>query len=105
MPTLRLTADQYWTHSDLVPMPRSEEHTSELQSHSDLVCRLLLEKKKTLLPGQLVLQGREGHHDLIVLVGPRRRPPLVGEDANDAKTKAIDLNHLAERFQRGWKQC
>src|SRR5438034_9267477 len=29
---------------DLVP--RSEEHTSELQSHSDLVCRLLLEKKK-----------------------------------------------------------
>src|SRR5438034_254422 len=27
---------------------RSEEHTSELQSHSDLVCRLLLEKKKTI---------------------------------------------------------
>src|SRR6202022_1074370 len=26
--------------------PRSEEHTSELQSHSDLVCRLLLEQKK-----------------------------------------------------------
>src|SRR5438132_7526533 len=37
----------------MVPRPpfegtcgRSEEHTSELQSHSDLVCRLLLEKKK-----------------------------------------------------------
>src|SRR2546430_9801980 len=29
-------------------MPRSEEHTSELQSQSNLVCRLLLEKKKTL---------------------------------------------------------
>src|SRR5260221_3350257 len=28
---------------------RSEEHTSELQSHSDLVCRLLLEKKKKRL--------------------------------------------------------
>src|SRR5438132_7425103 len=28
------------------PVERSEEHTSELQSHSDLVCRLLLEKKK-----------------------------------------------------------
>src|SRR5260221_6703121 len=27
---------------------RSEEHTSELQSHSDLVCRLLLEKTKTM---------------------------------------------------------
>src|SRR5260221_8644386 len=35
---------------------RSEEHTSELQSHSDLVCRLLLEKKKEHLrrPRQLV---------------------------------------------------
>src|SRR5437667_3453174 len=28
------------------PPTRSEEHTSELQSHHDLVCRLLLEKKK-----------------------------------------------------------
>src|SRR5436190_7829312 len=27
---------------------RSEEHTSELQSHSDLVCRLLLEKKNVI---------------------------------------------------------
>src|SRR2546430_12074330 len=29
---------------------RSEEHTSELQSQSNLVCRLLLEKKKTIRP-------------------------------------------------------
>src|SRR5256886_7003944 len=29
--------------------PRSEEHTSELQSQSNLVCRLLLEKKKTAI--------------------------------------------------------
>src|SRR3989440_3654603 len=29
---------------------RSEEHTSELQSRSDLVCRLLLEKKKNSIP-------------------------------------------------------
>src|SRR2546426_2829648 len=29
-------------------LPRSEEHTSELQSPCNLVCRLLLEKKKTL---------------------------------------------------------
>src|SRR5256885_15894965 len=28
------------------PLPRSEEHTSELQSPCNLVCRLLLEKKK-----------------------------------------------------------
>src|SRR5260370_23243245 len=31
-----------------VDEPRSEEHTSELQSHLNLVCRLLLEKKKYL---------------------------------------------------------
>src|SRR2546421_7415284 len=30
----------------VAPVARSEEHTSELQSRSDLVCRLLLEKKK-----------------------------------------------------------
>src|SRR5438874_5993248 len=32
---------------------RSEEHTSELQSRRDLVCRLLLEKKKNFLPAFL----------------------------------------------------
>src|SRR5947207_9532755 len=35
---------------------RSEEHTSELQSHSDLVCRLLLEKKKQEKPQQIMTQ-------------------------------------------------
>src|SRR5260221_1851476 len=35
---------------------RSEEHTSELQSHSDLVCRLLLEKKKKKTTYCLILQ-------------------------------------------------
>src|SRR2546430_9049732 len=39
---------------------RSEEHTSELQSQSNLVCRLLLEKKKT----------RQPHH---------RSPPLLAD--------------------------
>src|SRR5438034_6661675 len=35
--------------SDKGDLERSEEHTSELQSHSDLVCRLLLEKKKIIV--------------------------------------------------------
>src|SRR5260221_7917680 len=35
---------------------RSEEHTSELQSHSDLVCRLLLEKKKKINNRGVALQ-------------------------------------------------
>src|SRR5947207_10955858 len=37
--------------STATPGRRSEEHTSELQSHSDLVCRLLLEKKKNVRTG------------------------------------------------------
>src|SRR2546430_3365208 len=36
-----------WSVSSPPPDYRSEEHTSELQSQSNLVCRLLLEKKKT----------------------------------------------------------
>src|SRR5438132_10586390 len=40
--TFHLRRDQDLKHA----LWRSEEHTSELQSHSDLVCRLLLEKKK-----------------------------------------------------------
>src|SRR5438034_6653412 len=41
----RLLGAHVLGRSDREP-DRSEEHTSELQSHSDLVCRLLLEKKK-----------------------------------------------------------
>src|SRR5437773_8997306 len=36
------------------PKVRSEEHTSELQSHHDLVCRLLLEKKKKIKNTSLI---------------------------------------------------
>src|SRR5437588_7160562 len=40
---------------------RSEEHTSELQSHSDIVCRLLLEKKNADRTGPDVgKRGRQG---------------------------------------------
>src|SRR5438132_10692402 len=38
---------------------RSEEHTSELQSHSDLVCRLLLEKKKLNIEAGVINDGHE----------------------------------------------
>src|SRR5437588_9737236 len=43
---------------------RSEEHTSELQSHSDLVCRLLLEKKKkcTYSAGGTMRERRRSRH-------------------------------------------
>src|SRR5215468_12208659 len=41
-----LKGSPFW--SSRSPERRSEEHTSELQSHHDLVCRLLLEKKKKI---------------------------------------------------------
>src|SRR5947207_4848595 len=51
-PRCRNTTCHPRRHVRRAPSParplRSEEHTSELQSHSDLVCRLLLEKKKTI---------------------------------------------------------
>src|SRR2546430_11049569 len=43
---------------------RSEEHTSELQSQSNLVCRLLLEKKKT------VCFATPGHSQQVPLLNP-----------------------------------
>src|SRR6202048_5567758 len=47
---------------------RSEEHTSELQSRADLVCRLLLEKKNS----------RHAGAALRALVGPLWLPPASG---------------------------
>src|SRR5438874_5337010 len=44
------------------PHMRSEEHTSELQSRRDLVCRLLLEKKKSLIVERLVRIKIDKHH-------------------------------------------
>src|SRR5437773_4633605 len=43
---------------------RSEEHTSELQSHHDLVCRLLLEKKKKKTNAQQTATTPTSHHTL-----------------------------------------
>src|SRR5438477_5495084 len=43
---IKVYHDLYWVATNLDEEDRSEEHTSELQSHVNLVCRLLLEKKK-----------------------------------------------------------
>src|SRR5260370_16975600 len=45
----------------LLGLPRSEEHTSELQSHLNLVCRLLLEKKKLSLSERHIYSGTRRH--------------------------------------------
>src|SRR2546427_2235954 len=56
---------QITERAPLVTAKRSEEHTSELQSQSNLVCRLLLEKKNTLYPRVVIARNA---HDLKVLV-------------------------------------
>src|SRR2546430_11547088 len=56
---MRCAAKSGWCSSPLTCSRRSEEHTSELQSQSNLVCRLLLEKKKyTNLPDRVRMPGR-----------------------------------------------
>src|SRR5437773_6553106 len=56
---------------------RSEEHTSELQSHHDLVCRLLLEKKKHTQKTTLHPTNKPKSHPVhkIALLNNRRLPP------------------------------
>src|SRR5438034_3943327 len=51
---------------DLDTDDRSEEHTSELQSHSDLVCRLLLEKKKKKEKKTLKNKRKNHLHNLLM---------------------------------------
>src|SRR5207249_5322275 len=66
---------------------RSEEHTSELQSRFELVCRLLLEKKKYLEFGNVVVASAS--HERLLRVAPagrleplpinRTRPPALSQ--------------------------
>src|SRR5438067_9260760 len=50
-PLQYITGRQEFFKLEFEVTPRSEEHTSELQSRFDLVCRLLLEKKKEIFSG------------------------------------------------------
>src|SRR5438132_9910326 len=59
---MRLVADSLLRDTRRKGGPtRSEEHTSELQSHSDLVCRLLLEKKKRQNTARDIHQHQSRH--------------------------------------------
>src|SRR2546427_7931875 len=54
------TLEPFFNSEAMMPLSRSEEHTSELQSQSNLVCRLLLEKKKKkkeYINGKVVSHG------------------------------------------------
>src|SRR2546430_11651339 len=50
---------------------RSEEHTSVLQSQSNLVCRLLLEKKKKIILSQR-LSDHTTHEDVVIIMCCKR---------------------------------
>src|SRR3989442_6877424 len=62
---------------EVLLLPRSEEHTSELQSRPHLVCRLLLEKKKKrrrrAVPRSLSMDSLVGHPPQWRRVGARQR--------------------------------
>src|SRR5204863_2368366 len=70
---------------------RSEEHTSELQSRRDLVCRLLLEKKNTRAKKYHPLGGQERHvaaYDQIP--SPIRRPlGRIFERSDDSTQRSL----------------
>src|SRR5256885_9467010 len=86
-------------------LERSEEHTSELQSPCNLVCRLLLEKKQRTHCGIRVLIPPQQHSPR-QLLSPRRRlrPPvrsrlgllprvLITESTDDVTDLAMSINH------------
>src|SRR2546430_6133245 len=50
---------------------RSEEHTSELQSQSNLVCRLLLEKKKKTIANELTYRGQHTYLGSVAVIDAR----------------------------------
>src|SRR5437667_6820916 len=59
---------------------RSEEHTSELQSHHDLVCRLLLEKKKkTTSETTYATWTREQYDNSFDATEPKSRPGVSSQ--------------------------
>src|SRR5256886_189487 len=68
---------------------RSEEHTSELQSQSNLVCRLLLEKKKTIDS----LQGASpGPFFIIAILAPRRLSLVDSRPENSSTVTGLRRN-------------
>src|SRR2546430_5156616 len=76
---------------------RSEEHTSELQSQSNLVCRLLLEKKKTTIHGNSLNMLRPADVVLaspVAVLTPHSRPPISTTPLGRAAT-ATSASHLA----------
>src|SRR5690242_20952190 len=71
--------------------PRSEEHTSELQSHVNLVCRLLLEKKKNRPNSDLCERG-------VIIVSPPL-PNMLTRSVRDVTLRARDTSLSKNLFE------
>src|SRR6267142_2243551 len=71
--------------------PRSEEHTSELQSHVKIVCRLLLEKKKTETTRTAALKSKNA-----AARTSRVSFSLLASDLPPSPTKSSNLSETAE---------
>src|SRR2546430_1545630 len=72
---------------------RSEEHTSELQSQSNLVCRLLLEKKKKLTTSSIYFERPWGH--------PGRGVSILGNEFHQIGLAGMETQNLP-LYQRPW---
>src|SRR5256886_13363778 len=83
---------------------RSEEHTSELQSQSNLVCRLLLEKKKNHFTAQVALAAAQtdAHSttiDLTLTPLTREKAIITGQPVSYENLHRIEAcsTHLVDR--------
>src|SRR2546421_2295472 len=74
---------------------RSEEHTSELQSRSDLVCRLLLEKKKKEHASTNELPGKSSEDQLSTMSKyPNGRVSFIAKHVDVTTADSDEITHI-----------
>src|SRR5256884_6923759 len=99
MPGQAFTMRMYYTQSVDGPAERSEEHTSELQSRLHLVCRLLLEKKKThkqsFNPARPSQRPGPPHWNNPITTQPARLPRLIQPRALCSNSRVTLRAHTA----------
>src|SRR2546421_786920 len=91
------TCAALWRNRSMSVIWRSEEHTSELQSRSDLVCRLLLEKKKKYYT------AHRGHPENQQIIDCRRFHPL--RESESETRHLLMTSHARRLHRRGDRPC
>src|SRR2546430_3235966 len=91
-----------FAHTTPSSQGRSEEHTSELQSQSNLVCRLLLEKKKTLARAMLAVTVALAAAGLAVILTPSPASRLRSDfPIHYSAGVLVRHSHLAAPYHQG----